>query len=96
MKLIVVLLSLFISPSSCALFSAGDRFPIGIGIFLCHIMSRQALGPTQHLIQWELKPIPWGVKWPDCEPDHIYSSSAEIKNPWSSTSTPPYVFRAWY
>jgi len=39
-----------------------------------------------------LKP---GVKRPGREADHSPPSSAEVKNAWSCTSTPPYVFTAW-
>jgi hypothetical protein len=37
-----------------------------------------------------------GVKRPRREADHSPPSSAEVKNAWSYTSTPPYVFMAWY
>jgi len=53
-------------------------------------VSRPALGATQHLIQW----IP-GVKQPGRESDRSSLSSAEVKNAWSYTSTPLYVFKAW-
>jgi hypothetical protein len=36
------------------------------------------------------------VKWPEREADHSAPSSAEVKNAWSYTSTPQYVFMAWY
>jgi hypothetical protein len=36
-----------------------------------------------------------GVKRPRREADHSPPSSAEVKNAWSYTSTPPYVFIAW-
>jgi hypothetical protein len=36
-----------------------------------------------------------GVKWPGPEADHSPPSSAEVKNAWSYTSTPQYVFMAW-
>jgi hypothetical protein len=36
-----------------------------------------------------------GVKWPDHEYGHSPPSSAEVKNVWSYTSTPPYVYMAW-
>jgi len=35
-------------------------------------------------------------KWPGSETEHSLPSSAEVKNSWSDTSTPPYVFKAWY
>jgi hypothetical protein len=45
--------------------------------------SRPALGPTQAHIQW----IP-GVKRPGREANHSPTSSAEVKNTWSFTSSP--------
>jgi hypothetical protein len=36
-----------------------------------------------------------GVKRPGCEADHSPPSSAEVKNAWSYTSTPQYVFMEW-
>jgi len=59
------------------------------GIFLFVTASRPALGPTQPPIQW----IPWafkpGVKRPGREANHSPPSSAEFKNEYSYTSTPP-------
>jgi len=37
-----------------------------------------------------------GVKWPGHEADHSSPSSAEVRNVWGYTSTPPYIFMAWY
>jgi hypothetical protein len=37
-----------------------------------------------------------GVKRPGPEADHSPPSSAEVKNAWSYTSTPQYVFMTWY
>jgi hypothetical protein len=36
-----------------------------------------------------------GVKRPWREADHSPPSNAEVKNAWSYTSTPQYVFMAW-
>jgi len=36
-----------------------------------------------------------GVKRPGSEADHSRPSSAEVKNAWIYTSTPPYAFMAW-
>jgi hypothetical protein len=33
--------------------------------------------------------------FPGGKADHSSPSSAEVKNAWSCTSTPPYVFMAW-
>jgi hypothetical protein len=35
------------------------------------------------------------VKWPGSEADHSPPSSAEVKNAWSYSSTPYYVFMEW-
>jgi hypothetical protein len=50
--------------------------------------SRTVLGPIQPPIQWVL-----GVKQPGCEADHSPQWSAEVKNAWSYTSTPPVWIR---
>jgi hypothetical protein len=52
-------------------------------IFRFAIASRPALGHTQPPIQWVR-----GVKRPGREADHSPSSSAELENAWSYTSTP--------
>jgi hypothetical protein len=36
-----------------------------------------------------------GVKRPVCEADYSPPSSVDVKNGWSYTSTPQYVFMAW-
>jgi hypothetical protein len=46
-------------------------------------------------IQWIVGALSLGVDWPECEDDHPCPTSAEVKNVWSYTSTPPYVFMAW-
>jgi hypothetical protein len=35
---------------------------------------------------------PPGVKRPECEAEHWPQSSAEVKNTWIYTSTPPYIY----
>jgi hypothetical protein len=37
-----------------------------------------------------------GLKRPRCEADHSPPSSAEVKNAWSCTTTPQYVFTQRY
>jgi hypothetical protein len=64
-------------------------------IFIFTTASRMALGPTQPPVQWVLGALSLGVKRPGREADHSLPSSAEVKNAWSYTSTPPYVFMAW-
>jgi hypothetical protein len=73
----------------------GFDFRRGLGIFLFTTVSRTALGPTQPPIQWEPGAISLGVKRPGREADHPPPSSAEVKNAWSYTSIPEYVFMAW-
>jgi hypothetical protein len=68
----------------------------GLGIFLFTTAARPALGPTQPPIQWVPGALSFGVKRPGCEADHSPSSSAEVKNGWSYTSTKSYVFMVWY
>jgi hypothetical protein len=63
--------------------------PRGLGIFLFTAVSRTALGPTQPPIQWVPGVLTLGVKQPRCEAEHSPPSSAEVKNAWSYTSTPP-------
>jgi len=52
-------------------------------------VSSPALVPTQPPIQWVPGSISPGVKRLGSESDHSLSSSAEVKNAWSYTSTPP-------
>jgi hypothetical protein len=63
-------------------------------IFLFSIAYRPTLGPTQPPIQWVPGALSAGVKRPGREAYHSPLSSAEAKNTWSNTSTPPYVFMA--
>jgi hypothetical protein len=67
----------------------------GLGIFLFTTASRTALGPIQPPIQWIPGALSLGIKWPWREADHSPPSSAEVKNAWSCTSNPQYVFMAW-
>jgi hypothetical protein len=61
----------------------------GLGIFLFTTASRTALEPTQPPIQWVPGALTLGIKRPGLEADHSPPSSAEVKNAWSYTSTPP-------
>jgi len=67
----------------------------GLGIFLFTTASRMVLETTQPPIQWLIGALTLGVKWPGCEADHSPLPSAKVKNAWSYTSTPLYVFIAW-
>jgi len=51
-------------------------------------------GPTQLHNKWSPGALSLGVKRPVCTADHSNSSTAEVKNTWSYTYTPPYVFIA--
>jgi hypothetical protein len=62
------------------------QFPAGA---LFTTVSRMALEPTQLPIQWVPGALSLGVKQLGHEADHSPTYSAEIKNAWSYTSTPP-------
>jgi hypothetical protein len=64
----------------------------GGGLFTT--VSRTALGPTQPPIHWVPGALSLGVKRPGRDADHSPPSSAEVKNTWSYTSTPPIRLRA--
>jgi hypothetical protein len=65
------------------------RFPAGLGIFLFTTAFRTVLGPTQPPIQGVPGALSLGVKLPVRETDHSPPASAEVKNEWKYTSTPP-------
>jgi hypothetical protein len=70
----------------------GVRVLVGSRIF--STSSRPALGSTQPPIQWvpgALSPV---VNRPGREADHSPPASAEVKEMWIYTSTPPYTFMA--
>jgi hypothetical protein len=73
----------------------GFDFRRGLGIFLFTTVSRTVLGPTQPPIQQVPGALSLGVKRPGREADLSPPSSAEVKNAWSYTCTPEYVFMAW-
>jgi hypothetical protein len=64
-----------------------------LGIFLFTTVSRTALGPTQPPIRWVPEALSLGVKRRVREADHSPPSSAEVKNAWSYSSTPPIRLR---
>jgi hypothetical protein len=74
---------------------SGFDYRRGLGIFLFTTASRTALWLTQPHIQWVTGAVSLRVKRPGRKADHSPPSSAEVKNAWSYTSTPQYVFMEW-
>jgi hypothetical protein len=61
-----------------------------MGFVLFTTASRSAVGPTQTPVQSVYRRLfSRGVRRPECEADHSHTSSAEAKNAWRYTSTPP-------
>jgi hypothetical protein len=71
----------------------GVRVPV-VKNFYFSTLSRPALGSTQPPIQWVPGALSAGVKRPGRKADHSSPASAEVKNMWMYTSTPPYAFMA--
>jgi len=63
--------------------------------FLFTTIPRPALGPTQLPIQWLLGELSPRVKQLGHEADHSPPSSAKVKNTWSCTTIPTYIFMVW-
>jgi hypothetical protein len=61
----------------------------GLGIYLYTSVSRPALGLNQLPSQWVPGTLSLGMKRPGREADNSAPSSAEVKNVWGYTSTPP-------
>jgi hypothetical protein len=68
---------------------SGVRISVGEGIFLFSKTSGSALGPTQILVR--LVPVVFfpSLKRSDSEINYLSPSSAEVKNVWRYTATPP-------
>jgi hypothetical protein len=66
------------------------QFPAGSGIFSLHHHIQTGSGAHPDFIKRVL-----GVKHPGCEPEHSPPSNAKVKNVWSYTSTPSYIFMLW-
>jgi len=64
------------------------RVPAGAGNFSLHRIQTGPV-PTQHPIQWLTGDLSLGVKRSGREADHSPPFSADVKNAWSYTSTPP-------
>jgi hypothetical protein len=61
----------------------------GLGIFLFTTASRPALGPTEPPIQLVAGVLSLWVKQVGLKADYSHPSSAEVKNAWRYTFTPP-------
>jgi hypothetical protein len=61
----------------------------GLEISLFTTASTSALGHTQPPIQWVPVALSMGVNWPGREADHSPPSSADVKNAFIYTYTPP-------
>jgi hypothetical protein len=64
------------------------RFPVEAGSFSLHCVQNGS-GPTQPPGQWVPGFFSLGVKRPGRDANHSPPPSAEVKNSWSYTSTPP-------
>jgi len=73
--------------------TTGDLFPAWARILLV-TASILALGISQPHTQWVPEALAPGIKRAEHEADHSPQPSVEVKNMWSYTSTPPYVFTA--
>jgi hypothetical protein len=75
--------------------TAGVHFTAGAGKrYFFAITSPSTLGPTHLPIQWVLVVFSSVVKWLGRETNHI--PSARVKNAWSYTFTPSYIFMMLY
>lgn len=63
-------------------------------IFLFFKTSRSALGPTQPPVQCVLRVLSLGIKWLECEAEHLPLSSAEVSMSGAILPLPPYAFVA--
>jgi len=83
------------SPDSALGMESEETFSIpscGKRIFSSQKHPRTAVGRAPSRLQGIPGPLAPGVKRPGCRADCLPPSSAEIKNEWSHTSTPPNVF----
>jgi hypothetical protein len=74
---------------------SGVQFPVGamMACFLFATASRPDLEPTQPPFRWVMDVLTPEVQRPGREADHSPSISAQVKNAWSYTSTPPRSLR---
>jgi len=52
------------------------------------------MGLAMPFFQWVVGAVSIGIKWPGDGADHSPPFSAKVKNVWSYTSAPPYIFTA--
>jgi hypothetical protein len=71
------------------------QFIAGAGIFLSATTSGSALGPPSLLFSGYEDLFSLGVKWLGHEVGNTSSSVVEVKNVWSYTFIPPYIFMTW-
>jgi hypothetical protein len=71
------------------------RLPAGAGNSSLHHRVQNGSG-AHPAIQWVPGALSLGIKRPGREADHSPPSSTGVKNAWSYTSTPQYVFIEWY
>lgn len=64
----------------------------GQEIFLFPKMSRPNLVSIQPPVWQVLRALFTGVKWLECEADHLHPCVVKVKNEWSCDSTLPYAF----
>jgi hypothetical protein len=77
--------------------ATGVQFPLGavMGFFSSSLCLDRLWGPPILLPSRYRGLLLLGVKRSGREADHLSPSSAEVKDVWSYTSTPQYVFMAW-
>jgi len=66
-----------------------------MGFFIFPRTLKPVVVPTQPPIQYLLGLYPSVGKWPGPDVDRLPQHGAEVKNEWSYTSTPLYIFMAW-
>jgi hypothetical protein len=75
--------------------SSRVRFPAGAGNFSLHHRVQNASGAYPVSYPMGTRSSFPGVKRPGREADHSPPSNSEVKNAWSCTSAPQYVFMVW-
>jgi hypothetical protein len=73
----------------CCLDDRGVRVPEGVGSFSLHHHVQTGSGAHSASYPMGTRALSLGIQRPGREADHTPTSSAEVKNAWSYTSTPP-------